>query len=288
LYKYKRESGALPRFINSLGVTRIGLEAHVVTVAQFSILQRSDAVQWVELESSVEALRFVKSAEEIATIRTAAQITDLAMEQVNAIAKPGMSEKALAWELEKRMHAEGADGLSFATIVASGINGAKPHHRPGSRELQIGDAITIDMGASVAGYHSDMTRTFHLGDNPEPHFWEVYNTVFSAEQTAIHNMRAGMTGAAIDSLARDIIVEAGYGDAFVHSLGHGVGLEIHEGPGLSDINQKGIIPAGATVTVEPGIYLPGWSGVRIEDLVLVTETGSEAISRCSHTPIIPV
>lgn len=286
LYRYTRTAEALEQFIAAEGRPRLGLEGQHVTVAQFEHLQKAEGVQWTNLDGRVDVLREVKNAAEIAQIRAAAAITDRAMQQVPHLARPGVTEQALAWELEKFMREAGAEALAFTPIVAAGPHGARPHHEPSARPLQVGDAITVDIGARVGGYHSDMTRTFHLGSAPEPRFWEIFNLVRTAEETAIARMRPGMTGAAVDALARDVIAQAGYGDFFLHSLGHGVGLQIHEGPSLSQFNPDGLLPVGAVVTVEPGIYLPDWSGVRIEDLVLVTPDGAELLSHCPKEPLI--
>jgi Xaa-Pro aminopeptidase len=210
------------------------------------------------------------------------------MSAVNEIIRPGMSEKQVAWELEKMMREAGADGMAFPVIVASGPNGAFAHHSSGDRQLKVGDPIIIDMGASLNGYQSDLTRTFYLGKAPDEKFWEIYNLVHNAQKAALKAIRAGKKSNAIDKVARDAITKAGYGKEFGHGLGHGVGLEIHEEPRLSfTAEDKERLTAGAVVTVEPGIYIEGWGGVRIEDLVLVTDTGVEILSRCSKNPIIP-
>jgi Xaa-Pro aminopeptidase len=239
----------------------------------------------VALPETVEALREVKAEEEIELIRRAAAITDAAMEQVPTLARVGIDERELAWQLERRMREAGADEMAFPVKVAGGPNAARPHHSPGDRPLQVGDTIIVDMGAAVGGYRSDLTRSFHLGADPGQKFWEVYNLTLQAQKTALAEMRAGMSGREIDGLARSVIEAGGYGDDFGHSLGHGVGLEIHEGPRLGRTTDEAA-PAGAVVTVEPGIYLPGWGGIRIEDLVLLTAEGAETISACPKTPII--
>jgi Xaa-Pro aminopeptidase len=208
------------------------------------------------------------------------------MAQVPAIVRPGMSEASLAWELEKRMREAGAQGMAFDIIVAAGPNGAMAHHTPGKRRLESGDCMIVDMGAKLDGYHSDLTRTFHLGAEPSEQFLQIYGTVLRAQEAAILHMRSGMTGKAIDSLARELITEAGFGDASGQSLGHGVGLDIHEEPYLSSRSEDDPVPSGAVVSVEPGIYLTGWGGVRIEDLVLLSAQGAEPISRCPKDPII--
>lgn len=287
LFRWQRSEGTATWRDFLAGVAVVGIEAQHVTLAEFAQLQQIEGIAWVKLDKTVETAREVKSAEEIAKIRAAAAITDYAMVQVHRLARPGMTEKQLAWELEKVMRSNGADGLAFETIVASGPNGARPHHRPTDRELQIGDNITIDMGAKLDGYYSDMTRAFFLGDEPDTHFWDVYNLVLEAQQSALNAMQAGMRGNEVDALARDIIATAGHADHFGHGLGHGVGLEIHEWPRLGK-TEKDAIPVNAVVTVEPGVYLPDWGGVRIEDLVVVTETGVEYLSTCPKEPVIPV
>jgi Xaa-Pro aminopeptidase len=233
-------------------------------------------------------LRQVKSAEELAIIQSAARITDLAMEQVPALVRLGMTESELAWLLEKTMREAGADAMAFDIIVASGPNAALPHHHPGARTLQIGDALIVDMGAAVNGYKSDLTRSFFLGATPSEAYWAIYTTVLAAQTATIDHLRAGMTGKEGDALARDVIVEAGYGDRFGHGLGHGLGLDIHEEPRLSRIRDKELIPDGSVVTVEPGIYIPDFGGVRIEDLMLVSDSGATLLSHAAKTPLIAV
>lgn len=282
-------SESIPGFIKAAGVPTIGLEAAHTTLHFYEdILQKAEGITYVKLAQTVEKMRDVKAAEEIAQIRAAAAITDQVMAHVNQLARPGLTEKQLAWELEKRMRELGADGMAFAVTVASGPNGAMAHHKPNGRTLQPGDPIIIDMGAELNGYKSDLTRTFHLGPDPSDQFWQIYNLVHSAQKAALAQMRAGVNGKTIDALARDLITAAGHGDHFGHSLGHGVGLDIHETPRLSYLSDEEIIPAGAVITVEPGVYLPGWGGVRIEDLVLFTETGVELLSQCPKNPIIPL
>jgi Xaa-Pro aminopeptidase len=194
----------------------------------------------------------------------------------------------VAWELEKMMREAGADSMAFPVIVASGPNGASAHHTAGDRKVQAGDTIIVDMGASLNGYQSDLTRTFYLGNEPDVKFWEIYNHVHEAQKTALSKIKAGVSGNAVDKAARDKITDAGYGKNFGHGLGHGLGLEVHENPRLSFmVDEKETLPAGAILTVEPGIYIDGWGGVRIEDLVLVTESGIEVLSHCSKNPIIP-
>ncbi len=277
--------------VKMLGVGRVGFEASDMTVAAFGDLRKKckddESLTLFPLNSRIEPLRHTKTESELEMIRKAAVITDAAMAAVNNLAKPGMTERALAWELEKHMRENGADGLAFDIIVAAGPNGAMAHHHPSDTQLKEGDTIIVDMGAMLDGYHSDLTRTFFLGNTPDETFKIVYDLVHTAQKNALNNMKAGMKGQEIDAFAREVIADAGHGDKFGHSLGHGVGLNIHEGPSLSSIYDQDI-PSGSVVSVEPGVYLPGWGGVRIEDLVVVTPNGPEFLSNCPKTPIIPV
>ena len=287
VFKLQGAESALALWQTLPHLRRIAFEADIVTVATLRNWQKTPNKEWVELNGLAE-WRERKSADEIEAIARAAAITDSVMARVPALVRLGMTERQLAWELEKGVRELGADGLAFETIVASGENGGKPHHHPSDRPIQAGDGLTIDMGARLNGYHSDLTRTFFIGESFREPFATLYHTVLAAQENALHNMKAGMSGAQIDALARSIIVAAGYGDAFSHSLGHGVGLEIHEGPRLSTINERGIVPVGAVVTVEPGIYLPSVGGVRIEDLVVMLPDGIRFLSHCPKSPLIPL
>lgn len=286
LYKYERKAGAMKTFLESAEIKTLGVEADHVTLAEFATMEKADSLTFRKLRNIIEPLRLVKSADEIAAIRAAAAITDYAMAQVNEIAQVGMSERALAWELERTMRERGADKMAFDIIVASGPNSAKPHHRPSDRKMQEGDTIIIDMGAMLNGYHSDLTHTFHLGSNPSDKFWEIYTLVQDAHDASMENLRPGMTSVEADATSRDVIAAAGYAEEFMHSLGHGVGLEIHEGPRMSRFGGDEIVPEGTIITVEPGVYIEGWGGVRIEDLGILTPNGVEPISKCPRTPII--
>lgn len=286
LFKHRRTEEDTAAFIASAAVERIGLEANHMTLLERAGLQKVAGVTWVHLVETVESLRWVKSSAEIEKIRTAAALTDQTMAQVPRLARPGISERGLAWELEKFMRESGAEATAFTLIVASGPNSARPHHRPGERLLQVGDVIIVDMGAQSSGYKSDLTRTFYLGNEPTELFWEVYNLVLAAQTAAINNLRPGLTGKEADALARNVIVAAGHEDHFGHGLGHGVGLDIHEGPQMSVRAEKTILEAGMVTTIEPGVYIPGWGGVRLEDLTQLTETGVELLSHSPKTPII--
>jgi Xaa-Pro aminopeptidase len=289
LFKHQRRDEDTLALLETAAVAAIGVEAQHMTLAEFARLEAVPGIDWVPLPETLEPLRARKSGDELASIRAAAAITDQVMAQFPHIARPGITEQAAAWELEKAMREAGAEAMAFDVIVASGPNAALPHHHPGERALQTGDTIIVDMGAQVNGYASDMTRTFFLGE-PDERFRSVYNEVLAAQTAVLRQAKPGMKGTAVDAIARSLITETGHGEHFGHGLGHGLGLFIHEGPFLTYLprGEKYTIESGMTITIEPGIYLPGWGGVRIEDLVLVTDAGLEPISQCPKEPVIPV
>lgn len=279
----------LPPMLARAPGRRIGFEADHATYA--NVQDWATAVpdcEWVPTRGLITALRAVKDASELAAARRAVALTDEALAAVAPQLRPGMTEREAAWRIESYMRTHGADGVAFDLIVAAGPNAARPHARAGDRPLRAGEPIVIDIGARVAGYCADLTRTFCLGQPADPdRFWSVYNTVLRAQTAAEAALRPGMTGQAGDAVARDLIAAAGFGDYFGHGLGHGVGLAIHEEPRLSSI-YTAPLPVGALLTVEPGIYLPDWGGVRIEDMVVLTENGVEVLSQAPKAPILPV
>ncbi len=288
IFRNKDQKEDLPNFLKKGGAKRIGYEAGHVTVLGARQLKKNREFGWRALNETVEPFRAIKTAEEIELIREAARITDRTVAEFPRLARAGMTEQAVAWEVEKFMREAGADRIGFDIIVASGPNSAKPHHHPGNRVLSPGDIIIVDLGAEFGGYKSDLTRTFYLGDPADEQFWNIYNIVYQAQTAAIDGIRAGVTGKAVDDLARGVIEAAGHGDHFGHGTGHSLGLDIHENPRFSKRSEKVILPAGAVMTVEPGIYLPGYGGVRIEDLILVTEDGAEYLSQAPKSPLIPL
>jgi Xaa-Pro aminopeptidase len=215
-------------------------------------------------------------------------VADAALAHVVSTSRAGQTEAVVAWRVEQFLRGAGAEGLAFTTIVAAGENGALPHHSAGDRVIQEGEPIVVDLGARLQGYNSDLTRTFSIGPAKDPDYRRVYDLVASANDTARAGIRAGMTGEAADALARDLIRSAGFGEEFGHSLGHGVGLNVHEGPRLSFVPPEVVLQSGNVVTVEPGIYLAGRFGVRIEDLVLVGENGVEVLSRAPKAAEVPI
>jgi Xaa-Pro aminopeptidase len=262
------------------GVGRLGFESHVVTVDGFDALAREAGdVELVRAAGMVEALREIKDAGEIALLRLACEAADAALTDLvkNGGLRPGRTERQVSRELESLMLDHGADGVSFETIVAAGANSAIPHHRPTDAVLAAGDFVKIDFGALVCGYHSDMTRTFVLGPAAQ---WQLdlYELVAAAQQAGRDAVRPGVALREVDAASRQVIADAGYADCFTHGLGHGVGLEIHEAPGISAA-AAGTLLAGSAVTVEPGVYLPDRGGVRIEDTLVVGETAPDLLTQ---------
>ena len=231
----------------------------------------------VPLDGTVESLRAVKEPEEIEFIMKAAEISDRAFQYIEARIKAGMTEIEVAWEIEKFLRDNGSQTLPFNVIVASGPNSALPHARPTSRPIQTGEPILLDIGARVSGYCSDLSRTICLG-TPDDTFKKIYDIVLGAQLAVTAIIKEGMTGEQVDSLARTIIEQAGYGKAFGHSLGHGVGIAPHESPRLGPGSVE-TITSGMVFTNEPGIYLPGWGGIRIEDLVVMENGKIRVISK---------
>jgi len=223
----------------------------------------------VPLENTVELLRGVKEPEEIENIQRAADMADAAFNSVTARLKPGVTEREIAWRLERHMREAGSGAMPFDVIVAAGPNGALPHHAPSDRPVAAGEPVVIDMGARYNYYCSDLTRTICLG-KPDETFHKVYRIVQRAQEAAIIGTHAGMTGIEADDLARSIIKAEGYGDMFGHGLGHGVGLATHDTfPRLSPLATADPLLDGNVFSIEPGIYVPGWGGVRIEDLTML-------------------
>lgn len=262
---------------------RVGIEADHLTVAAYDDLRAHwpDAML-MPLRGLVQALRVVKTPDEVAQIRAAQALADRVYAEVRPLIRAGVTELSVAGEIESRLRQAGAES-AFEIIVASGERGALPHGRATEKVIQDGELVTIDMGARLNGYHSDMTRTLAVG-RPGDEMRRVYNAVLEAEEAAVAAVKPGARAADLDKLARDILTRHGLGEAFAHSLGHGVGLQIHEGPGLRGTSED-VLEAGMLVTIEPGAYLPGVGGVRIEDLLLVTESGHEVLSRAQKESV---
>ncbi len=270
-----------PGMVRDLPINRLGFEAGDITYTahhQFrdALNKKNIPIKLVPVNGMVEALRAVKNAGEIKLIEKAVAIADAAYESVEGNIQAGMTEKQVAWEIEKSLRENGSQSLPFEIIVASGPNAALPHARPSDRTISSGEPVMIDMGAKYEGYASDLSRTICIG-TPDSTFKKVYHTVLDAQQAAMAIIKEGTTGHQADLAARTVIKKAGYSEAFGHALGHGVGLAPHELPRLGP-NSNEPLTDGMVFTVEPGIYLTGWGGVRIEDTVMMKNGKAVAIS----------
>ncbi len=255
-------------------VSRMGFEDAAVTYQEYEKLRKALPEQeLIPLGGLLDSLRAVKTEEELKLIRRAESIGDLAFAKILEVLKPGISELEVAAELEYQMKRAGAEGLSFDTIVASGFHSSMPHAVPTEKKLEPGDFVTMDFGCRYRGYCSDMTRTVVIGKASQEQK-KIYQTVLEAQRLALDQLSAGKTGRQVDAVARGHIAQAGYGKYFGHGLGHSLGLFIHEEPRLSPGDDTLLLP-GMVETVEPGIYVPGFGGVRIEDLAVVKEESCE-------------
>ncbi len=261
-------------------VRSVGYEGHVVTVREAERLSGEEAGAWRFLPRTelVEGLRVAKAPEEVEAIRAAGAVATAALEEASGAVRAGQSELEVAALLEGALRRHGSEDYPFPSIVASGPRSALPHARTSARAIERGDFLLLDFGAVVDGYASDVTRTFVVGAPPTERQRDVFGVVRRAQQAALDGLRPGLTGRAGDALARDVIAAAGHGPAFGHSLGHGLGLEVHEGPRLARTVEQPL-PEGAVVTVEPGIYYSDWGGVRIEDDVVLDSGGATLLTQ---------
>ena len=274
----------LPKLAAELGVQRMGFEEQDLTVSTHAAFVKANReagngvrLRLVRTSDIVDCLRSKKYPEELEMLQRAVDIADQALDEVGPTIEPGVTEESVAWRLEKAMRERGAESVSFDTIVGAGPNGALPHHRADDTVIREGQAVVIDMGCVYQGYCSDLTRTLIVGA-PDDKFRRVYDKVLEAQLTAEEKIETGMTGQDVDAVARDIIEEAGHGDDFGHSLGHGVGLAVHESPHVGP-RAEDVIEDGMVLTIEPGIYLSGWGGVRIEDMVVMENGHARVMSR---------
>lgn len=271
------------RLLKKHGASRVSIESETLTVRQLNSYKH--LFQEIEFDSSdalsnaIQKLRMIKDDDEIACIKRAQEIAETAFGELLPFIRAGVTEREIALELNRLMFMHGAEDLSFDTIVLAGTNTSMPHGVPSDKKVEEGEFVLMDFGAVWNGYHSDMTRTICVG-KPTEEMEKVYNIVLDAQLAGIRAAKAGITGMELDRISRDIIEQAGYGEYFGHSLGHGVGMEIHELPNASP-GYKLLLNEKAVVTVEPGIYLAGKFGVRIEDFVILTENGCENLTKCS-------
>lgn len=267
--------------VRELGIKRLGFETQGMNYFEYSQFadQLKHDLQMIPLDKLVEGLRIIKDADEIALIKQAALIADAAFEHIINFIKPGLRELDVALELEHFMKKQGSERNAFDIIVASGPRSSLPHGKASQRVIQSGELVKMDFGAVYQGYHSDITRTVVVGQ-PTEKMLEIYGIVKKAQETVCATIKAGLTSIEADAIARDIITEAGYGDNFGHGLGHGIGLEIHEDPRVSP-KEEILLRENMVVTNEPGIYLPQWGGVRIEDDIVITKDGCRVLTAAS-------
>jgi Xaa-Pro aminopeptidase len=271
----------LPGLLKDRRIKALGFESSFTTVTFYDQLNAVlkgllAAPTLVAVNGLVENLRIVKDSAEIEAIEKAAHITDAVLAYIENILEPGLTELQLAWQIEKYMREHGSQSVPFELIVAAGPNSALPHARPSDYPLKAGEPIVVDLGSRCNFYGSDLTRTFCVGPSNDT-YKKIYGIVLKAQMKAIENIRPGMTGAEADALARQVISEAGYGESFGHGLGHGIGLVTHENPRVS-LNSTDVLSEGMVFTIEPGIYLSGWGGVRIEDDVVIENGKIRVIS----------
>ena len=287
-WELRRTRGTLAVELSELladrDVLHCGMEAGALTHAAWSqIAQLIPGSELHMIDEELAALRVIKDEREIDAIERACALGDRCFEHLLTVARPGMSESQLAWELESFLRANGSEGLAFEPIVLAGPRASMPHGRPSDALIETGNVLLLDFGCQVDGYRSDMTRTVFVGQ-PDDELRDLYGIVLRAQQAAIDQLEPGVAGVAIDAAAREVITEAGHGDAFGHGLGHGIGLETHEAPILRHYAEP--LRAGMVFSVEPGIYLPGRTGIRIEDIVALEESGPRLLTRSARELLV--
>lgn len=276
--EYQRPFEAfLDKIVKEFNIRKLGFEENVLTFELYNSYKEAVSCELIPLDGVIETLREIKCEEEIEIMRKAQNIADKGFEHILKFIKPGMTEREVGLELEFYMRKLGATGLSFPSIVASGVRSSLPHGMATEKVLENGDFLTLDFGVVYDGYCSDMTRTIVIGE-PNEKMKEIYNVVLKAQEAALKAVKPGISCYDLDKIARDIITEAGYGEYFGHGLGHGVGRVVHELP-MVNFRSKEVLKPGMVITDEPGIYIPNFGGVRIEDIILVTEDGYEVFSK---------
>lgn len=278
LMHYATRNESIRSLVEKSGAEKVGFEPNSMTYEEWASLEALLPGKLVPGNNPLGRLRMVKDEGEIAATREAARLADLAYAHVRPMLKPGVTEREIALEIDFSMRRNGAEKEAFDTIVISGARSALPHGKPTNRRLEEGDLVLMDFGAKFAGYHSDITRTVCVGE-PNDRQLEMYNTVLDAQSAAIEAIRPGVMGRDVDAVARKIIEDRGFGE-LGHQLGHGLGLEVHDGRPFAK-DGEAVLESGMILTVEPGIYVTGWGGIRVEDDVLVTDSGVEILT---HSP----
>jgi Xaa-Pro aminopeptidase len=270
--------------VNNMGIKLLGFEKDTVSFGTYELYKSKIQADLVPISGLIEKIRLIKTQQEINIIKVACEIADHAFTHILNFIKPGKTELEVSNELEFFMRKQGATQSSFDIIVASGLRSALPHGVATNKVIEKGDFVTLDYGALYNGYISDITRTVAVGE-PSEKLVDMYNAVLGSQLLALEKVGPGLTGIQADAIARNYLTEKGYGEAFGHSLGHGIGLEVHESPGLS-MRSETVLEPGMAVTIEPGVYLPEIGGVRIEDDILITENGNELLTHSSKELII--
>jgi Xaa-Pro aminopeptidase len=283
-----KTTGSIPEAVaeqvKQLGIQKLGFEEDYLTYSSFKLYDKEIEAELVPISGVIEKLRLIKTDSELKILKVAADIADAAFKHILDFIRPGKTELEVSNELEFFMRRAGATSSSFDTIVASGHRSALPHGVASDKVIEAGDIVTMDYGCYYNGYVSDITRTVAVGE-PDAKLKEIYDIVLEAQLRGMAGIRPGLTGKEADAITRDYITEKGYGEYFGHSTGHGIGLEIHEGPGLS-MKSDVVLEPGMVVTCEPGIYIPGLGGVRIEDDTLITKDHNEALTHSTKELII--
>lgn len=278
-FKYIADNNLIQERLN------IGFESEHVSVSLFkNLCDAINNIQWVQCESIVEKIAAVKDQLEIQSLKTAIEITDEVFTQIIPELKIGATEKDISAKISYLFKMNGAEGDSYESIIGSGWLGALPHARPTDKKFESGDFVVMDFGALYNGYHADMTRTVVIGKASDKHK-EIYNIVLESQLAGIKKAKAGITGAEVDNACRTVINKAGYGDKFIHSTGHGIGLEVHTYPRVSSINKKALLE-NYVITIEPGIYLEGWGGVRIEDDCLINKNNCTPLNKSTKEMLV--
>ena len=280
IVQQSRTQSQLANLVKSFDIEKLGIEADDITYSQYSKINDEIGAdrQLIPLTNEINILRSVKDPEEIRLIEKAIYLADLGMSKAIDFIEPGVTEREVAWALEKEMRNFGADGIAFDSIVATGPNAAQPHHRAGDTKISTGDSVVIDIGANYGGYRSDISRTVYVGVKASNQFKDIYNAVLSAQDAAISSVKCGMTGDDVDRIARDVIDSLGFQGQFSHGLGHGIGLNIHETPMIVP-GSKDILCENMVFTIEPGIYFSNWGGIRLEDVVVLENNRARVLTR---------
>ncbi len=280
--EYKKKTDGIADAVKEFGTKRVGVESHNMTLSLFDdLVGLMSGIELIPLKKNLSELRMIKGDEELVFIKRAIKMSEDALNEVIPMISPGVSEGDIATELEYAMKVRGSGPLPFPIIVASGEHGSLVHARPGPKEVRSGELLIIDFGAENQGYASDETVTFMIGEKRDRER-DIYEVVRGAQREGINRVRPGVSVKEIDKVVRDFISDSGFGDFFTHGTGHGVGLDVHEPPHISSLGD-GFLSSGMVITVEPGVYIPGWGGIRIEDMVLVSEEGPELLTTFSKS-----